>query len=44
LANKLFIRKPILNAYKTLQKSSTLALTHRLFKRVQKGGRGSKQG
>jgi hypothetical protein len=38
--NKLFIRKPILNAYKMLQKGNTLYLYIRLFKRFQKGGRG----
>ena len=41
LNNKLLIRKPILNAYKTHQKLHTLILTYRLFKRFQRGGGGA---
>jgi len=34
--NKLFIQKPIINVYKTLQKGPTLAFTYSLIKRFQK--------
>jgi hypothetical protein len=40
LTNKLFIRKAILNVYKMVGRECTLALVYRLFKRIQKGGRG----
>jgi hypothetical protein len=40
-ANKLFIRKPILNAYKTVEKCHTLTLIYRFLKVFQKGGVGT---